>query len=173
MVEQIKQRVTLRDTLEVLGVVDKGHGKALCPLHSDKTPSLSYKDAGLWYCFVCGVGGDMFELVMKVENLTFKESLSWFNEKFSLGLTNKRYRPDPYLEALNENYEALKESFRTEIDALVKHYHFLLSMPQYIWFAQDFNFEFCYHDKLDEIEDKLRRLDDVRYRLRARKITSR
>ncbi len=115
----------------------------------------------------------MFELVMKVENLTFKESLSWFNEKFSLGLTNKRYKPDPYLEALNENYEALKESFKKEIESLIKHYYFLLSIPQYLWFGTDFNFEFCYHEKLDQIEDKLRRLDDVRYRLRARKVTSR
>jgi hypothetical protein len=36
----------------------KGQGKALCPFHNDKNPSLSVsREDGLWYCFACSIGG--------------------------------------------------------------------------------------------------------------------
>lgn len=173
-IEAIKSRVSLVDTLQALGVLDKGRGKALCPLHQDKTPSLSYGESGLWYCFVCGVGGDMIELVMKVENLSFKEALSWFNHEFSLGLTAKKPKRNFYLESLNENYEALKASFVDERERMTSRYRGLLheTLP-YQWTAKDYTFEFCYHDQLDRIDDKLRALDDARYKLRNRELTTR
>lgn len=162
-VEAIKARVTLADTLDALGVVNKGRGKCLCPLHSDKTPSFSYKDSGLWYCFVCGVGGDIFELVMKVENLSFKESLSWFNEKFSLGLTNKRYKPDPMREAIRESYENLKASFLKELEELQIKHRVIMRIPNEFWDWTDYCFAEQAHEQMDIIEQKLRDLEDVRY----------
>ena len=162
MVEKIKQLVTLRQTFDALGVKVKGR-VACCPLHQDKTPSLSFKDSGLWYCFVCGVGGDQIELVMKVENLSFKESLSWFNEKFNLGLTNKRYRPDPMKEALRESYENLKRAFLNELDDLQIKHRVLMRIPNEFWDSKDYTFSLIAHDLMDKIEQKLRDLEDVRY----------
>ena len=47
-------------------------GTASCPLHSDKTPSFKYyKEQNTWWCFSCGQGGDVIDLVMKMEGLDF------------------------------------------------------------------------------------------------------
>jgi len=163
VVEKIKQLVTLRQTFDVLGVKVRGR-VASCPLHQDKTPSLSFDEGkGVWYCFVCGVGGDLIALVMKVENLSFKESLSWFNEKFSLGLTNKRYKPDPMLEALRESYENLKASFLKELEELQIKHRVIMRIPNEFWDWTDYCFAEQAHEQMDIIEQKLRDLEDVRY----------
>jgi len=166
MVEKIKQLVTLRQTFDVLGVRVKGR-VACCPLHQDKTPSLSFDDKGLWYCFVCGVGGDMFELVMKVENLTFKESLSWFNDRFNLGLTNKRYKPDPMIEAIRESYDNLKQAFLKELEDLQVRHRVLMRIPNDCWDWQDYCFYEQAHEMMDTIEEKLRALENARYSVRS------
>lgn len=166
MKDAIKEKVSLRDTLDALGVVVKGRDKALCPLHQDKSPSFSFKESGLWYCFVCGVGGDQIELVMKVENLTFKESLSWFNEKFSLGLTGKRYKPDPFKEALRESYECLKLSFLKELDELQVKYRVIMRIPNEHWDWRDYCYFEQAHEQMDFIEEKLRALENARYSVR-------
>ena len=40
----------------------------LCPFHAEKTPSFTVDaDKQLYHCFGCGVGGDVFSLVMEKE----------------------------------------------------------------------------------------------------------
>ena len=165
MIEQIKANVTLRDLFDSLGLVVKGR-HIVCPFHDDKRPSLAFKDEGLWYCFVCGFGGDIFNFVMRHENLEFKEALNWLNERFSLGLTNKKPKRNHYLEALNENYKAIKHSLKQEIEDIIYRYHELMEYPWWLWEARDYTFEYTYHDKLDQLEAKLRELENARYKLR-------
>ncbi|MER3456580.1 MAG: DNA primase [candidate division GAL15 bacterium] len=48
----------------------------LCPFHTEKTPSFSVdRERGLFYCFGCGAGGDVFEFVMRVQGVSFPEAL--------------------------------------------------------------------------------------------------
>ncbi|MCS7236580.1 MAG: DNA primase [Armatimonadota bacterium] len=48
----------------------------LCPFHSEKTPSFTVdRDRGLFYCFGCGAGGDVFEFVMRMHGLSFPEAI--------------------------------------------------------------------------------------------------
>jgi len=50
---------------------------ACCPFHQEKTPSFKIDPAtGLWHCFGCGEGGDVFGFMMKSENLTFVEAVT-------------------------------------------------------------------------------------------------
>ncbi|PIZ15194.1 DNA primase, partial [Candidatus Desantisbacteria bacterium CG_4_10_14_0_8_um_filter_39_17] len=50
--------------------------KALCPFHVEKTPSfIVNSEKQIFHCFGCGVGGNVFNLVMKMENITFIESV--------------------------------------------------------------------------------------------------
>ena len=49
---------------------------ALCPFHSEKTPSLNVDpDQGLWHCFGCKAGGNVVKFVMQMETLSFNEAL--------------------------------------------------------------------------------------------------
>jgi DNA primase len=49
--------------------------KALCPFHQEKTPSFHVDpERGLWHCFGCGAGGDVFDFVMRTANLGFPEA---------------------------------------------------------------------------------------------------
>lgn len=49
--------------------------KGLCPFHQEKTPSFHLDpERGLFHCFGCGRGGDIFDFVMQTANLTFNEA---------------------------------------------------------------------------------------------------
>jgi len=167
-VSVIRDRVSVQDYLEHKGVLIKKR-TACCLLHHDKTPSMSFNDKGLWYCFVCGVGGDVIKLVMLVENLNFRESLHYLNATFSLNLTDEPYKkPDNqnYLEALDTNYKALKKSLNDEFNQNCETYYDLQYYPQWLMTASEHTFLLVYHDLMDEIEQKLRELENVRFKLR-------
>jgi DNA primase len=52
--------------------------KGLCPFHSEKTPSFTVDAAkGLWHCFGCGAGGNVYQFVQRVESLPFPEAVEW------------------------------------------------------------------------------------------------
>jgi DNA primase catalytic core len=45
-----------------------------CPFHNDKSPSMNVnREKGIFKCFACGVGGDAFTFLMKLENRSFGE----------------------------------------------------------------------------------------------------
>ena len=52
---------------------------ASCPLHEDKTPSLSISPhkgrRGLWHCFSCDASGDAIELFMRTNHCGFSEAV--------------------------------------------------------------------------------------------------
>ena len=50
--------------------------KACCPFHEEKTPSFNVNpDKQIFKCFGCGAGGSVFDFVMRIEKLTFAETL--------------------------------------------------------------------------------------------------
>lgn len=68
----------------------------LCPFHTEKTPSFTVdEDKQLYHCFGCGVGGDIFSLLMERENLTFPEALKSLAERYHVPLpAQQRVRPE-------------------------------------------------------------------------------
>ncbi len=68
----------------------------LCPFHTEKTPSFTVDDEKqLYHCFGCGVGGDIFSLLMEKENLTFPEALKSLAERYHVPLpAQQRVRPE-------------------------------------------------------------------------------
>ena len=55
---------------------------AICPFHSEKTPSFSvHQGKGLFKCFGCGAGGSIFDFVMRIEGCGFPESVRIVAEK--------------------------------------------------------------------------------------------
>ncbi len=53
-----------------------------CPFHQEKSPSFHVTPAtGLWHCFGCHAGGDVFDYVMKREGLEFLDSVRYLAER--------------------------------------------------------------------------------------------
>ncbi len=50
--------------------------KGVCPFHEDNDPSLTVDPTKkLWHCFGCGAGGDVFNFLMDIENLSFPDAV--------------------------------------------------------------------------------------------------
>ncbi len=54
----------------------------LCPFHHEKTASMViYNDTQSFYCFGCGVGGDVITFIMKIENLEYIEAVKFLADR--------------------------------------------------------------------------------------------
>ncbi len=59
----------------------------LCPFHKEKTPSFHVdEDKQLYYCFGCGTGGNIFDFVMRAENLDFVDALKFLAQRSGITL---------------------------------------------------------------------------------------
>ena len=81
----------------------------LCPFHAEKSPSFTVDaDKQLYHCFGCGVGGDVFSLVMEKENLSFPEALKHLAERYNIPLPRRNLTPQAL--KLEEQVQNLNES---------------------------------------------------------------
>src|SRR5438093_501545 len=65
-----------------------------CPFHSEKTPSFTVDSGrGLWHCFGCGEGGNIYHFIQKAENLPFPEAVEWLARKSGFNLRYEEMRP--------------------------------------------------------------------------------
>ena len=56
--------------------------KGLCPFHSEKTPSFTvYPQDNSFYCFGCGVGGNVITFIQKRENLDFESAVEFLADR--------------------------------------------------------------------------------------------
>ena len=118
--DQIKEYISIVD-VAALYVSLKPAGKyykALCPFHSEKTPSFFvYPEKNSFSCYGCNRFGDIFALVMEMENIGFVEAMQFLADKFNIPLEKKNYKAvkkDDYLlvneQALNFFKENLLDS---------------------------------------------------------------
>jgi DNA primase len=64
----------------------------LCPFHGEKTPSFSvHATRQFYHCFGCGVSGDVFSFVQKIENITFPEAVRQVAQKLGIPLPKATY----------------------------------------------------------------------------------
>lgn len=90
---QLKERVAIRDVLDHYGMLgglrDRGHGQLSgpCPLHSGDNRNAFHvnTDKNVWHCFTSCGGGNILDLVMKVEGCSIREAgqklTEWFDIK--------------------------------------------------------------------------------------------
>jgi len=64
--------------------------QGLCPFHAEKTPSFSVNvDKQLFHCFGCKAGGNIFNFIMKIENLEFYEALEFLAKRAGIVLPDQ------------------------------------------------------------------------------------
>ncbi len=64
----------------------------LCPFHSEKTPSFNiYPENGSFFCFGCGVGGDVITFIMKIENLDYIEAVKLLAARAGMSMPEDSY----------------------------------------------------------------------------------
>jgi DNA primase len=64
----------------------------ICPFHQEKTPSFSvHATRQFYHCFGCGVSGDVFSFVQKIENITFPEAVRAVAEKLGVPMPKVQY----------------------------------------------------------------------------------
>ncbi|MBR7133162.1 MAG: DNA primase [Clostridia bacterium] len=84
----------------------------LCPFHSEKTPSFTvYPESSSFYCFGCGVGGDVFTFTGLIENLDYIESVKLLAERSGVSLPQDGY-DDSMQRLKNTVYDINRETAR-------------------------------------------------------------
>ena len=96
--ETLKEQ--LQSYVETITSKSKGHNMYICPIcnsgsGSHGTGAFSIKDGITWKCFSCNEGGDIFDLIGKVENLPeYTDQLKRASELFNISLDTctRQYR---------------------------------------------------------------------------------
>ena len=84
----------------------------LCPFHGEKTPSFTvYPESSSFYCFGCGVGGDVFTFTSLIENLDYIEAVKLLAEKSGVSLPQDGY-DDSMQRLKNTIYDINRETAR-------------------------------------------------------------
>lgn len=112
IIEEIKYRNEIESSISQY-VNLKRRGKnlvGLCPFHSEKTPSFTvYPENSSFYCFGCGVGGDVITFTGLIENLDYIESVKLLAEKSGITLPQDGY-DDSMQKLKNRIYDINRET---------------------------------------------------------------
>jgi len=66
----------------------------LCLFHQDSHPSMSVSPTKkIFKCFSCGVGGNVFEFLMKYKHISFPEAVVELAKEFNVDLGNLSFSP--------------------------------------------------------------------------------
>ena len=89
-IEKVRATADLYDIVSAtVSLKPSGTGAyvGLCPFHDEKTPSFSVRPAlGVWHCFGCGLGGDVFGYVEHQENIDFRDAVELLADKYHIEL---------------------------------------------------------------------------------------
>ncbi len=89
--------------------------KGLCPFHHEKTPSFNVNpDRGIFHCFGCGAGGDVFKFAMLHDRASFPEAVEMVARRFGVPVPERSYEAGP------EKKE--REELQALLDATAEHF---------------------------------------------------
>ena len=96
----------------------------LCPFHNEKSPSFSVSpEKQIFHCFGCGVGGNVFTFLTKIEGINFVEAVQLLAERANIQLPT-----------LENNVDSAKEALKAKVykvnEVTAKYYHENLYRPE-------------------------------------------
>ncbi|HZJ49107.1 MAG TPA: CHC2 zinc finger domain-containing protein, partial [Acidimicrobiia bacterium] len=125
-IDRVRERTDLVELAsEVTKVKRSGRSvMAVCPFHSEKTPSLSIDPTrGLFHCFGCGKSGDVFGWVQETQSLGFSDAVELLARRAGVTLTQDpdaakhRDRRERLIDAVERSVTFYKERLKTADDA--------------------------------------------------------
>lgn len=134
----------------------------LCPFHNEKSPSFSVSpDKQIFHCFGCGVGGNVFTFLTKIEGINFIEAVQTLAEKSNIQLPT-----------LENNGDSAKELLKSKVykvnEFTANYYHQNLYKPE-SKIAQEYikkrkltnetlkSFQIGFSGKFDELYQELKK----------------
>ncbi len=86
-IDQIKQNTDILDVVsEYVKLEKRGRNYiGLCPFHDEKTPSFTVsEDKQICHCFGCKKGGNIFQFIQEIENVTFTEAVKKLGDRINI-----------------------------------------------------------------------------------------
>ncbi|MCI8591486.1 MAG: DNA primase [Lachnospiraceae bacterium] len=102
IIEEVRNRNDIVDVVsEYVRLQRKGSSYfGLCPFHNEKSPSFSVTPSKqMFYCFGCGVGGNVYTFLMEYENATFPEAVEKLAARAGIELPKQEYSKEARQEA--------------------------------------------------------------------------
>ena len=153
--EIVKENVNLREAAELYGIDVNRYGKALCPFHNDRHPSLYVADDH-YYCFACGEHGDVIDFVGKLFQLSPYDAARKLMADFHLSPDKPPSAAALHAKRIRTEAQQLRETEQLCFSVLSDYAHVLRDWkvqyaPQSPAEAPDERFVEACH-KLDEVE---------------------
>lgn len=122
IVEEIKYRCDIIDVVSSYVTLKRAgsNWNGLCPFHSEKSPSFTvFPGERNFYCFGCGVGGDVITFVMKAENLDYRGAVEFLAKRAGISIPQS-----------DEREEGIKKNRILDMNRdAAKYFHGMLSTP--------------------------------------------
>ena len=112
IIEEVRQNNDIVDIIsQYVHLTRKGRNYfGLCPFHNEKSPSFSVSpDRQIFHCFGCGVGGNVYTFLMKIEGITFREALEQLAERANIQLPTLENNADTAREELKSKVYKVNE----------------------------------------------------------------
>lgn len=128
---ETRERVTAEDAARRFGLTFDRRGWAVCPFHSDKHPSMSFR-SGRFRCWACGAAGDSIDFAGKLFGLKPAAAVERLNADFALNLPLHRKptlaetqeaRRRAEIAAAHKQFEEWRETFISKLNAAYRVAH--------------------------------------------------
>jgi DNA primase len=94
---EIKDAASIEEVVgQYVKLTQKGKNLlGLCPFHADTSPSFTVApDKGIFHCFGCGAGGNVFSFLMQYHRLSFPEAVQELARRYGIPLALKELGPE-------------------------------------------------------------------------------
>lgn len=125
VIDEVRERADIVDVISQFVTLKRSgtNYKGLCPFHPEKTPSFTVTpDKGIYKCFGCGAGGNVFTFLEEHQQLSFAEIVRDLARQYGI--------PMRYSEENNSEEEAFRNTLRQINQQALQFFQQQLSDPE-------------------------------------------